>query len=386
MSTDLARPIAPGTSSSAGRRPPRNLSRPAGLIRGLGPNWYASVMGTGIVATAAATLPVQVPGLRAFATVVWLACAAWLVTLTAGFAVQLIRHRGAARGHALDPVMVQFYGAPPMAALTVGAGALLLGPAVIGTGAAVAVDAVLWTAGTLTGMASTIAVPYLMFTRGGAGSDAAFGGWLMPIVPPMVSAATGALLVPYIPAGQARLTMLLACYAMFGVSLLATLMVLPQIWLRLVRHSVGPAVMVPTLWIVLGPLGQSVTAANQLGAVAHLALPDPYATAFAAFGIVYGVPVWGFAALWAALAAALTIRAAREHLPFALTWWSFTFPVGTCVTAATGLALHSGSGAFAWVAAASYLGLVTAWAIVTARTARGAARGSLFAPALAQQA
>ncbi|MDA8323509.1 MAG: C4-dicarboxylate ABC transporter, partial [Actinomycetota bacterium] len=203
MSTDLARPIAPGTSSSAGRRPPRNLSRPAGLIRGLGPNWYASVMGTGIVATAAATLPVQVPGLRAFATVVWLACAAWLVTLTAGFAVQLIRHRGAARGHALDPVMVQFYGAPPMAALTVGAGALLLGPAVIGTGAAVAVDAVLWTAGTLTGIASTIAVPYLMFTRGGAGSDAAFGGWLMPIVPPMVSAATGALLVPYIPAGQA---------------------------------------------------------------------------------------------------------------------------------------------------------------------------------------
>src|SRR5690349_9299283 len=33
----------------------------------LGPNWFASVMGTGIVATAAASLPVHVPGLRAFA-------------------------------------------------------------------------------------------------------------------------------------------------------------------------------------------------------------------------------------------------------------------------------------------------------------------------------
>src|SRR5689334_15084759 len=84
--------------------------------------------------------------------------------------------------------------------------------------------------------------------------------------------------------------------------------------------------MVPTLWIVLGPLGQSITAANLLGEVAHLALPAPYSTAFAAFGVVYGVPVWGFAALWAGLATALTVRAGRHQLPFGLTWWSFTFP------------------------------------------------------------
>jgi hypothetical protein len=40
--------------------------------------------------------------------------------------------RRAAVGHARDPVMVQFDGAPPMALLTVGAGALLLGPGLIG--------------------------------------------------------------------------------------------------------------------------------------------------------------------------------------------------------------------------------------------------------------
>ena len=46
------------------------------------------------------------------------------------------RYRQAALGHARNPVMVQFYGAPPMAMLTVGAGALLLGPALIGAHAA----------------------------------------------------------------------------------------------------------------------------------------------------------------------------------------------------------------------------------------------------------
>jgi tellurite resistance protein TehA-like permease len=104
-----------------------------------------------------------------------------------------------------------------------------------------------------------------MSTRLQAAPDAAFGGWLMPVVPPMVSAATGALLVPHLPAGQLRLTMLLACYAMFGLSLIASLVVITQLWRRLVRYSVGPVAMVPTLWIVLGPLGQSITAVNLLG-------------------------------------------------------------------------------------------------------------------------
>jgi tellurite resistance protein TehA-like permease len=217
-----------------------------------------------------------------------------------------------------------------------------------------------------------------MFTRLKAAPDAAFGGWLMPLVPPMVSASTGALLIPHLPAGQLRLTMLLACYAMFGLSLIASVVVITQLWQRLVRYSIGPAVMVPTLWIVLGPLGQSITAANLLGGVAPLALPPPYSTAFSAFGVVFGVPVWGFAALWAGLATALTVRAARDRLPFSLTWWSFTFPLGTFITGTSDLALHTGADALRWAALALYIALVAAWAVVSVRTVRGAWRGRLF--------
>ncbi|MDT7640146.1 MAG: hypothetical protein QOC83_4434, partial [Pseudonocardiales bacterium] len=138
---------------------------------------------------------------------------------------------------------------------------------------------------------------------------------------------------------------------------------------------------VPTLWIVLGWLGQSVTAVNALGAVAHLALPAPYATGFEVFGLVYGVPVFGFAMLWVALAAAVTIRAAREHLQFSLTWWSFTFPVGTVVTGTSALAVHTGARVLAVVAGLGYLALVGAWGTVAVRTAAGSLRGTLFLPA-----
>jgi len=358
----------------------RDLEHPSQVLAHLGPNWFASVMGTGIVANAAVALPWQFPGLRAAATVIWAVAAIMLVSLSAAWAAHWIRHPRTARGHAANPVMAQFYGAPPMALLTVGAGTLLLGKDVLGESLAVRIGWALWTLGTLAGLASAVIVPFLMFTRHELTTESTFGGWLMPVVPPMVSAATGALLVPHAAAGQARLDLLLACYAMFGLSLIASVIVTTLIWYRLAMHKLGPSAMVPTLWIVLGWLGQSITAVNLLGRVAHLALPAPYSTAFQALGLVYGVPVLGFALLWIALAAAVTVRTAREHLPFSLTWWSFTFPVGTVVTATSALALNTGSVLLEAMAVTLYTGLVTAWVTVATRTARGSARGHLFLP------
>ncbi|MDQ1751374.1 MAG: hypothetical protein QOE71_2430 [Pseudonocardiales bacterium] len=364
------------------RRPPfgllADLDHPGQVFANLTPNWYASIMGTGIVAVAAATLPVQFAGLRPAAVVIWALAAALLIALTAATVIHWVRYPATARGHASHPVMVHFYGAPPMAMLTVGAGTVLLGPNVLGLRLAVDIDWALWFGGTVTGLATAAIVPYLMFTRHHIGARGAFGGWLMPVVPPMVSASTGALLVPHAAAGQARLTMLLACYAMFGLSLFASVIVIGLIWYRLSVHQVGEARMVPTLWIVLGPLGQSITAVNLLGGVAQQALPAPYADALRTFGVLYGVPVWGFALLWAFTAGAITIRTARSGLPFSLTWWSFTFPIGTCVTGTAGLALHTGADLFRYTAVLFYAGLVAAWLLVATRTAQLSLRGRLF--------
>ncbi len=305
------------------------LERPGDVFRHLGPNWFASVMGTGIVANAAALLPVHVPGLREFAVGVWLLAATTLVLLTAATGIHWVRHPEHARRHHHDPAMAPFYGAPPMALLTVGAGALLVGRDIVGLGAAVRIDEILWTLGTMAGLLTTIAIPYLAFTEYELTHVDTQGAWLMPVVPPMVSAATGAALIAHLPAGQPRLTLLLACYAMFGISLFISLITITLLWERLAFHGLGPARLVPTLWIVLGPLGQSVTAVGLLGNAAPSAISAPYARALQATGVVYGAPVWGFAMVWLAIAAAITVRTARKHLPFSLTWWSFTFPVGT---------------------------------------------------------
>jgi hypothetical protein len=65
------------TETADAQPPPPNRVEVLGNI---GPNWFASVMGTGIVAVAGATLPVHVLGLRAFAEAVWVLAGAMVST------------------------------------------------------------------------------------------------------------------------------------------------------------------------------------------------------------------------------------------------------------------------------------------------------------------
>ncbi|MFB7468553.1 TDT family transporter [Streptomyces sp. NPDC056224] len=372
MATTL---VLPRTTASTPETAPRTHK----ALRHLGPNWYASVMGTAIVANAGATLPYQLPGQRVVCQIVWALSAAALAVLLTARAGHWIHHRDQARAHLLDPAVAPFYGCLSMALLAVGGGTLIVGKDLIGTGAAVAVDAVLFTAGTAVGLVMAVAVPYLMVVRHKVEANQATPVWLLPLVAPMVSAALGPLLIPHLPAGQPREAMLLACYAMFGISLFGTLLMLPLVFGRLIVNGPLPLALTPTLFLVLGPLGQSTTAVNQLADVAPQSIGAPYAGALGALAVVYGVPVTGFALLWLALATGMLIRAARDGMGFGMTWWALTFPVGTCVTGAAGLARHTGLTAFAWLASALFLALLTAWLLAAAHTLRGLAAGRLLA-------
>ena len=267
-----------------------------------------------------------------------------------------------------------------MALMTVGLGALLIGKDLIGTRFAVDLDWILWTAGTIGGLFTAMTIPFLMFTQLEVGPDAAFGGWLMPVVPPMVSAASGALLLPHLPPGTARTTMFYGCFAMFGLSLIAALIIITMVWSRLAHYGTSGSARVPTLWIVLGPLGQGITAAGLLGTAAASAISPELASGMNIFAVLFGVPVWGFAVLWISLASALTVRTMRRGMPFALTWWSLTFPVGTFVTGTSQLAAHTGLPAFRVAAVVAYVFLLCTWALVAVRTLRGSVGGSLFTP------
>jgi tellurite resistance protein TehA-like permease len=155
MSTITA-PIS-GSRASHGRL--SELEHRGEAFANIGPNWFAAVMGTGILATAAMLLPVRVAGQTEFAVGAWALAAVLLMLVTAATIAHWVRYPAIARSHHRNPAMAPFYGAPAMGILTVGAGTLLAGSKVIGIGSAVTIDELLWTIGTVTGLACTIAIP-----------------------------------------------------------------------------------------------------------------------------------------------------------------------------------------------------------------------------------
>jgi len=375
MANTIQLPVSPPVSAS---------SRWSGVaardvFRHIGPNWYASVMGTAIIANAGAGLPgFERGGPRVAVTVVWAAALLWLTVVLLARAAHWRWHADQARRDLLDPAVAPFYGCLSMAMTAVSAGTMIVGRAWIGTGAALGLAWTLWLVGTLIGLATTAVVPYLMMTRHEIAEGSATPAWLLPIVAPMVSAATGPQLIPHVAAGQLRETMLLGCYAMFGISLLATMIILPVVFSRLVHHKPSWSVAAPGLFLVLGPLGQSVTAVNNLADAGQGVVSPQLAAALKPFAVLYGVPVLGFAMIWLVLALLVVLEARCDGLPFALTWWAFTFPIGTCVTGATGLWHHTGLAAYAWLACGLYALLVAAWGVIAARTLRGAVSGELL--------
>ena len=67
-------------------------------------------------------------------------------------------------------------------------------------------------------------------------------------------------------------------------------------------------------------------------------------------------------------------------MTFSLTWWSFTSPLGTCVTGASALGVAANVVDIQWLAAALFVVLLLAWTTVATHTLRGSWSGRLFRP------
>ena len=114
-------------SINSGLRPLSHLQHPREAIRQFTPNWFAATMGTGVLALALAQLPVQVPGLQAFAEGLWLFNIILFVLFSGLYAARWALFFDEARRIFGHSTVSMFFGTIPMGLATIINGFLLFG-------------------------------------------------------------------------------------------------------------------------------------------------------------------------------------------------------------------------------------------------------------------
>jgi tellurite resistance protein len=179
------------------------------------------------------------------------------------------------------------------------------------------------------------------------------------LTPPLLIPLVGNILAPIF---GVRLGFEALSWLMFGIGALLWLMLQPPLLGRLITGPALPPRLRPTLAILLAP--------PAAGAVALASLTGSFGPG--------PLALFGFALLLAMVLASMSGDFA--HLPFAMSWWGWTFPAAVFAVAAQGAARAWPA---AWQVPVLWLLLLAASlivAIVIAATSRAALRGHLLQP------
>ncbi len=349
-------------------------------MRDLHPGWFASVMGTAIVAVASYDNPgglaaLQTPAHAVGVTVAVLAYVLGAVLLVA-YAVRWARHTAACRADLRHPVLGAMHATLPAGLLVLAVMTSVVGPAMLPASLVVPLAATLTTVGATIGLVLGVAFSYTLFT-GEVAAASVNGGWFIPPVTAIIIPVALASLVPHVSPGNARLLLALG-YATFGMGFLLFLLTMGLLFARLIVHPLPPAALAPTVWIALGPVGVGALAALALAHATAAATPTT-AGAVGAVSLLFACALWGFGLFWLAIATALLVRYIRAGaFTFHLGWWAFTFPLGAFTVATLTIARAWQAPALDALAAVLYLGLVAFWVLVAVRTVRGMVTGHIW--------
>lgn len=362
-------------------RPLSHLPRPLEAIRQFTPNWFAVVMGTGVLALALAQWPGDVPGLHLLAEGLWLFNVLLFMLFTGLYAARWVLFFDEARRIFGHSTVSMFFGTIPMGLATLINGLLVFGLPRWGEGVVLLAET-LWWIDVAMALACGVLIPFLMFTRQEHRIDQMTAVWLLPVVAAEVAAASGGLLAPHLADAHSQLVMLVTSYILWAFSLPVAFSILTILLLRMALHKLPHENMAASSWLALGPIGTGALGMLLLGGDAPLIfaandLPGLGEVA-AGVAVVAGITLWGFGFWWMLMALLITARYLRTGIPFNLGWWGFTFPLGVYALATLKLASLLSLGFFTVFGCVLVAMLAVMWLIVGHRTVLGAWHGELF--------
>lgn len=352
---------------------------PGSLTRHFNPAWFASVMGTAVIPLALSfteapwILPVSVL-LLVLSVILFLI---FLLPWTAKF----LLYPEEVKKDLNHPVAANFFPTMPISLILFSLNLMKFPTIFFSEQVSLALAYYLWLAGTAGIYLMGFVILTHIFRHQEIKLAHANFGWYIPPVSKLIVPTAGFELADKVPAhAEMAIT---ASMISLGVGFFLFLFVGAAVYHRYIYHELPMSRLAATFFIGIAPPAiMSIVLFKMIHLFSHhsyFGLNTEVVVTIARVGIFV---TWGFAAWWFAMALIVIAYYIRSmELPYALSWWAFTFPSGAlCVSSGVAWQVTGFSSIrFCYYGVLAFLLLV--WALVLAQTMKGVVSGRIFVPA-----
>ncbi len=342
----------------------RDIECKCQVIKNFTPSWFASVMGTGILAMTSLFYSQYVPILKNLAYILFYFNVILFFVLLIPWVLRWIFFKKEALNDLKHPVLSNFYATIAIAMLVLAADFIVIGKNI-------KMGEIFWFVGTLGTIFFSILTLYTMFRGEHVKLDHINPAWFIPPVGLIVIPIAGSLIIPHV-SGMVQEFVIFLNYFGWGSGFFIYLALLAITMYRFILHRPLPNTLAPTIWINLGPIGVGTIALiNLIKNSSFVVVKEPF--------FVFGFLFWGFGIWWVIMAIVMTVHyIKRLKLPYAMSWWAFTFPLGAYVAASHTISSLFGIQLIDYIGFALYWLLVIFWLVTFAKTFIHAYHGTLF--------
>jgi len=345
-------------------------------VRHFNPAWFAAVMGTAVVPLAISFFDGS--WVDYIAAVFIVLSLILFVVILIPWTLRLFLFPEAVRHDLHHPIAASFFPTMPIAVVVIALDLLRYPDLFFNPSTSENVAFWMWLIGTFGIYVAGFVVLPLIYQSDTIELSHANFGWFIPPVASLLIPVGGLELAVVFP-DRFELTFLLSMVSL-GIGLVLFVYVGALVYHRYVLQALPPSKFAATSFIAIAPTAIIAVALFKLmrlfEAGTPLGLSPEAVKSFSVLGIL---AAWGFAA-WAFVMAVVIVASYVRNLdlPYALSWWAYTFPLGA-LAVSTGVAWKvTGFESVHWFYIVVVVALFGVWITVATQTAIGVWTGKVL--------